>query len=338
MVVCTEVGLMRLRCLLFLFFSHLANAAVPAGYYNATAGLTGTALRSTLHNIIRGHKPVSYTNTRFSLMVTDQDPADSSRVILIYTGESKDGVNDWTANNPTDGWNREHLWPNSLGIDSVLPLYSDLFNLRPCDENVNSSRDNLYYDESTVGSTGYHNPAFVEAPLCTRDSDSWEPPESMKGDIARSLFYMDVRYEGDSGENNLQLTDNTALISSTASYMGRLSTLLIWHILDPVSDAERLRNERVQAQQGNRNPFIDNPQWVEGVYGEVFRLVSTQSGSNWLLSWPSLLPADMGVIETSSDLINWVPLGATVVDQGGWHTSNVFISGRRYYRLKLGGV
>ena len=326
---------MKFGILLFIFFSHIVHAAEPAAYYSSAAGLTGSALRVALHNIIRGHTPVSYTNTRFSLEVTDQDPADSTRVILIYTGESKHGVNDWTNNNPTDGWNREHLWPNSLGIDDVQPLYSDLFNLRPCDENVNSSRGNLPYDESAVGTTGYHSPAFSEAPLCTRDSDSWEPAESMKGDIARSLFYMDLRYEGDGGENNLQLTDNLALVSSTASYMGRLSTLLIWHFLDPVSDAERLRNDRVQAQQGNRNPFIDNPKYVEAVYGDVFRLVTAQSGVNWVLSWPSLLPADMGGMETSTDLINWTPLAAVVVDQGEWHSTTVLISGRRFYRLKL---
>ena len=107
----------------------------------------------------------------------------------------------------------------------------------------------------------------------------WEVWEDRKGDVARAMFYMAVRYEGDTHgsagitEPDLELTDDLNLVegSNTGSnlasgYMGRLSVLLEWHEVDPVDDAERARNDRVAEAQGNRNPFIDNPEYVSYVF------------------------------------------------------------------------
>src|SRR6185436_7495091 len=114
--------------------------------------------------------------------------------------------------------------------DGVEPAYSDLHNLRAVDATVNSSRGNKYYDFSDTNSAGYKFPAHAEAPLCSTDSDSWEPPTFDRGNIARSLFYMSIRYTGDAtNEPDLVLTDNTSLIQSTNAYIGKLSTLLAWH-------------------------------------------------------------------------------------------------------------
>src|SRR2546426_7165289 len=108
------------------------------------------------------------------------------------------------------------------------------------DARVNSSRGNKLFDESDPTDRNYHNPANPGAPLCSSDTDSWEPPAMVKGDIARALFYMAVRYEGDtSAEQDLKLTDRLSVISSATNYMGRLTTLLLWHQLDPVDDRER---------------------------------------------------------------------------------------------------
>jgi len=98
--------------------------------------------------------------------------------------------------------------------------------------------------------------------MCTSDTDSWEPPASIKGDLARSMFYMAIRYTGDkTNEPVLYLTDNTALIKSTNSYMGRLSALLAWHKADPVSVEEVARQEKIYTlYQHNRNPLIDHPE------------------------------------------------------------------------------
>jgi endonuclease I len=332
--------LSRKNISLMVFLLTLSNAtlpaAEPAGYYNATAGLTGSALRTSLNTIVRtGHSLLSYSATKEALEITDEDPANPARVLLIYSGESKHEETDWINNNSADGWNREHVWPNSLGIDDGLP-YPDLFNLRPCDEQSNSTRGNLYFDESTTGS-GYFSPGHSEAPLCTRDGDSWEPRNSEKGDIARSMFYMDIRYEGIGGGNNLQLTDNVSLITTSNNNMGRLSTLLVWHFIDPVDDAERLRNDRVYGQQGNRNPFIDRPEFVEKIYGDFLKLqIAAESATTQKLTWPLLVPDGMWSLHTSTSLTSWSPLTITPVTSGSNRTTTVNSTGtNRYYVLRL---
>jgi endonuclease I len=221
-----------------------------------------------LHSVIAGHRQISYsagaTNTEDALKVLDEDPANTNNVVLIYSGFSVAKTNFGLST----GWNREHLWANSYGLDMHVPAYSDLHNLRAVDSTVNSARGNKFYDKSDVHSPSFRSPASAEAPLTTTDSDSWEPPDSMKGDIARALFYMAVRYTGvPTNETFLFLTDDTAQISGTTNLMGRLSTLLVWNLLDPVDTSERRRNDLVyELYQRNRNPFVDHPEWVEPAF------------------------------------------------------------------------
>lgn len=146
-----------------------------------------------MHVIIRGHTVIPYSSSGFdtsdALKVLDEDPANTNNVRLIYAQRSEAKTNFPAV------WNREHLWPNSYGLDDRHPAYSDLHNLRAEDMSVNSSRNNLYYDLSDTNDASYRFPAHVEALQCSADFDSWEPPASVKGDIARAIFYMDVRYE-----------------------------------------------------------------------------------------------------------------------------------------------
>ena len=324
----------------WIYFTALLHAwaairgAEPVGYYNAAAGLTGTALRSALHNIIDNHTSISYSAAENALKVTDEDPANSANVILIYKRESKP-KSDFGGG--TNQWNREHVWPNSLGIDDAAPAYSDLFNLRPADVNVNSDRGNLPFDESLPGSSGYQKPAHAEAALCSQDSNSWEPPTIVKGDIARGIFYMDIRYEGGSGEPNLQLTDNLALVTTSASYMGKLATLLVWHFIDPVDDAERARNDVVYSNyQGNRNPFIDHPEWVEAIYGPTLQLLASPVSGTIKLAWPAILPSDLSILRVSTDLVNWSTQTGSPSVSGLWKEQSFPFSGtRRFYHLRV---
>ena len=310
------------------------NGAEPFGYYNTTAGLTGPALRSALHNIIDDHTSVSYSAAENALKVTDEDPANSANVILIYKRESKP-KSDFGGG--TNQWNREHVWPNSLGIDDGAPAYSDLFNLRPADVNVNSDRGNLPFDESLPGSAGYQKPAHVEATLCSQDSNSWEPPTIVKGDIARGIFYMDIRYEGGGSEPNLQLTDNLSLVTTSASYMGKLAKLLVWHYLDPVDDIERERNDVIYSSyQGNRNPFIDHPEWVESIYGPVFQLLVSPAPGGLKLSWPAILPSDLSTLRVSPSLSSWSTQTVSPSVIGLWKEQTFPFTGtRRFYHLQI---
>ena len=125
-------------------------------------------------------------------MILDADPKNAQNLVLVYSRRSEPiasfGV--------PSGWNREHLWPNSYGIDNANPAYSDLHNLRAADWSVNSSRSNLFYDISQASDANFRNPAHSEAPFASKDSDSWQPPPETRGDVARAAFYMDVRYAG----------------------------------------------------------------------------------------------------------------------------------------------
>ncbi|MFN0067005.1 MAG: endonuclease I family protein [Limisphaerales bacterium] len=259
----------RLIPALCLFACLTARAGPPPGYYDAAAGLGGAALQAALHGIVNGHTVVPYssasqTDAVDALGVLDEDPANAANVILFYNGRSDPK----SAFNTTAGWDREHLWPNSYGIDDAGPEFSDLHNLRPTDRNVNSSRGNKWFDAVAPGDPGYASPAHPEAPGNEASSIAWEPPNTLKGDVARAAFYMDTRYEGTGGEPDLALTSDYGNISSSAAFMGNLSTLRAWHALDPVDAAEVTRNDRVFAlYQGNRNPFVDRPEFVEALYG-----------------------------------------------------------------------
>lgn len=249
-------------------------------------------LRSNLHARVRStHQPLPYSSsTRFdtadALAQIDRTNPGTTVVRLVYGGSLP--VNSFGA---ATGWNREHLWPNSLGIDDRLPAYSDLHNLRPCDANVNSARGNKWYDTSTPADPGFTRPAHAEAALCTTDRDSWMPAPDERGDIARALFYMDVRYEGTASEPDLQLVEDTRLITATGTRMGRLSTLLRWHAEDPPDDAERSRNSAVAQLQGNRNPFIDDPGLASALY---LPRIQIQAGQDQpAVSWSSDLPLQL---------------------------------------------
>jgi endonuclease I len=292
---------------------HLA-AAPPPGYYSSAQDKTGAALRLALHNIIKGHTVIPYSSsttndTVDALDVLDADPANTNNIICIYSRLSYPK----TSFNISGGWNREHLWPDSYGIDGHVPYYSDLHNLRPEDRSVNSSRGNKYYDLSNTNDAGYRNPGFAEAPLTTTDSDSWEPPPAVRGDIARALFYMDVRYAGSEGtELDFILTDNTASIGSSTNLMGRLSTLIRWHWADPVDASEQLRNDKVDnLYQHNRNPFVDHPEWVDEVYGVSRPALSiARAGNQVRLSWSTNVSG--GILEwTAGYPANWSALNAT---------------------------
>jgi len=235
-----------------------ASAQAPSGYYDSANNKTGQQLRDALHDIIDDHHVIPYSSSSYdthdALEDLDVDPNNPSNVILIYSGWS-------VPKSSWPDWNREHTWPQSYGTSSG-PANTDMFHIYACDMNVNSSRGNKYYDN---GGTNFH----PEAPDCRYDTDSWEPRDEEKGDIARYMFYMDVRYNGDEyNELDLELTDNTSLIVSGSRFMGKLSTMLEWHENDPVDSREQIRNELIYSNiQYNRNPFVDNPSWVYSIWG-----------------------------------------------------------------------
>ncbi|MGB1218638.1 MAG: endonuclease [Flavobacteriales bacterium] len=246
---------MRVYCLLLLFLPMSLIGQIPPGYYDSANGLTGMALKTELNNIISGHNELSYSAVKSALKDTDEDPSNASNVILLYKGTSQAKS---TFGGDANDWNREHVWAKSHGgFGNSAPEGTDLHHLRPTDASVNSARGSKDFDEG--GSQ------HSEATSCYTDSDSWEPRDEVKGDVARMLFYMAVRYEGESGEEDLELND---LVNNGSSpFHGRLSQLLLWHTEDPVDQFEEDRNNTIYTYQNNRNPFIDHESYVEDIWG-----------------------------------------------------------------------
>lgn len=253
---------------------------------------TDPALRARLHAEARnGARVIPYSSsTRLdawdALAILDSVPGNTNQVRLIYSRAQLP-----TATfGATSGWNREHLWPNSYGLDDVEPSFSDLHNLRACDANVNSARGNKWYDLSAAAEGGIRAPAHPEAPECTADSNSWEPPAHQRGDIARALFYMAVRYEGNApNEPDLELVEDVSQVSAATTRMGRLSTLLNWSREDPPDDDERARDLGVQRIQGNRNPFVSDPGLANQLWLPTIDVLQTAGGPVFVVE-PTDLP------------------------------------------------
>ncbi|MCP4846610.1 MAG: hypothetical protein GY899_01515 [Verrucomicrobiaceae bacterium] len=240
-------------------FAVLANASAqgenlpPPLYYATTTGLSGDALRSVLHDIIDEHKEVKYSWLPF--LDLDESIGNNSHVKLVYSGTTSPKDNNGGS---VGNWNREHLWPRSFGIGHEGPDNADLFNLRPSDVQVNSERGSLAYDDTDPEKSV---PLQFSAPGCSKDNNSWEPRDEKKGDIARACFYMATRYDGtEPATSDLRISD---IPDAASARFGKLLTLIQWHHLDPVDQAERNRNHRIFTHwQENRNPYIDHPEFV----------------------------------------------------------------------------
>ena len=225
----------------------------PANYYNSATG-TGTTLKSQLHNIIDGHTTHSYNAARTILKDIDADPDNPGRMLLVY-----DRVSTSTSTSNHSNWNREHTWPRSRGVDTNgAPDGSDLHQLRPSTIQVNSDRGSLNFGGA------YGAQSFGE--LTDKGSTVWYPGDADAGMIARQQFYMAVRYDGsDSGTTNLELVNGNPSIHGTT--MGDLARLVEWHYAAVPDDFELRRNDVIYDDyQGNRNPFVDRPEFVWSVF------------------------------------------------------------------------
>ena len=263
---------------------------IPSTYYQEANGLSAEELKEALYQIISNHLVFPYTSSATDtwdiIQQSDQDPTEHNNMILVYTGRSQDkGYRDGSGNysqyengngTQSNSWNREHVWPKSHGFpDEDDNAYTDVHNLKPCDRSVNSSRGTKDFDFGG----NQHN----EASDCNTDSDSWEPPDYVKGDIARILFYMVIRYDPGFDHNNntfdLELVDYTTP-NNNDPILGKLSSLIQWHNDDPVDDFETNRNEIIFGFQENRNPFIDHPNLVNYLWGDNYGVIWNENLGN----------------------------------------------------------
>lgn len=258
-------------------------------YYAGVNTSSAAALRSSLHALIKASTKIPYTasttDTWDALDFADEDPVDSGKILDVYKNTAYP-----KAGGGNNFYNREHTWPNSYGFSvdgSTNFAYTDLHMLMLADIGYNSTRSNLPYGNCTASCTelptALHNGRGGGSGTFPGNSNwtngaVFQTWGGMKGNVARAVLYMDIRYEG--GTNNgisepdLRLTDSASLIANTngnasVAYMGLLSVLLQWSQQDPVDAYERIRNDAVQTYQGNRNPFVDHPEWIACIYQNV---------------------------------------------------------------------
>ncbi|MBK8284943.1 MAG: Ig-like domain-containing protein [Ahniella sp.] len=280
--------------------------AGASAYYDTVDTSSCRALRSTLHGVIDDHAAVVYSDGDGSFTPGvpstydvyeiindgDEDPANPNNILDIYRNESYPKHDSGAVN-----YNREHVWPNSQGFNDVLtldgfpnPPYTDTHMLMASNTDYNARRGSRAFGTCTsctadptifnAGNNVGGNPGLTDDDNFYSAADGgngrYQVWNYRRGDLARAMFYMDIRYEGGRNSKNFQrepdliLTDNSALITVTPSgafvavgYSGLLSELINWHNGDSTITApEVLRNEVVANVQGNRSPFVDHPEWV----------------------------------------------------------------------------
>jgi endonuclease I len=263
-----------------LLFPLLAGAQPPPGYYDATYQLSGEALRVALYDIIRAHTVVpnnqiwaafELSDARLDGTVWDMysDVPNGTPPYIYQFGEDQCGNYD----SEGDCFNREHSFPQSW-YGSGAPMSTDLFHLYPADAWVNQQRGNWPFGTVAVASWtsmngGKRGPCSW--PGCS--GTVFEPIDAYKGDFARSFFYMLTRYLPQLASWDTPMMDGGDF-SAWAEDM-----LLAWHEQDPVSEKETDRNNAVFTLQGNRNPFIDQPQWAHFIWGPTASIAEDQASA-----------------------------------------------------------
>jgi endonuclease I len=205
----------------------LSQAQMPSYYYSIDFSNSPTTVEANLKTLITTtHNPLDYSNTYPWVKAIDEDQSNPSNVILMYNSQSISKLQTIGGGNTTNPevWNREHVYPQSL-INTTAK--GDLHHLRACDGVINGNRGNLPF----VTGSGSYGTA----------TGGWYPGDEWKGDVARMIFYVYLRY-------NEPIAD-----------IADLTLLLQWNVDDPVSTFEQQRNGLIQNAQGNRNPFIDQP-------------------------------------------------------------------------------
>ncbi len=256
-----------------------AAAAVPNGYYNNAKNKSDRALMAALHSIIDGHTKRSYDQLKVDFKTTD---CNGNIIIDRYSNSQFSYSTDFcgTYNGVGDCYNREHSIPNSWwgGSDSDT-AYTDLHHLFPVDGFVNSKRGNNPFGDCNTG-TAYGTGKLGSCTFSGYNGTVFEVADEYKGDFARVYFYFATRYmtrmsDYTSGTGNVVFTASTYLGLTNWA----INQLLEWHRNDPVSTLETTRNDAVYGIQHNRNPFVDNPELVEYIWGNKKGSVWNPSGA-----------------------------------------------------------
>ncbi|MFM7896195.1 MAG: endonuclease [Flavobacterium sp.] len=245
----------------------LVTPTIPTGYYDSLEGLSGNALKQALQDIIANPAVVrahSYGDIWEILQSADVNPLNSNQVWMHYVEAPRAKLDRQTESSGTGKWVREHVFAQSRGgfsggtsstadginiwlptnADDILAAHADAHHIHAEDGTENGVKSNRDFGSD------YNGPIGTQG--------KW------RGDVARALFYMAVRYNG------LNLVNGNPSDTSGNKIMGDLASLLVWNHSDPRDDFEMNRNNYIYTWQMNRNPFIDHPNLADYIFGANF--------------------------------------------------------------------
>ena len=310
----------------------VATAATSVeSYYASVTATSGTALLGQLHDLI------TTTHTRYTTYDDCKNPtyvkktdagSNASSVMEFYS--QADIASSWGSGKPGT-WNREHVWCQSLsnGLWGTGGGGSDLHHIRPVETSLNSARGNNKFGEVVDGSPAYYKDSNknVVALGGYNKSGVFEPLDNVKGDVARIVMYVYTHY------NNYNNVGGTTNGKGSSSYFGTLNftnvisasgenaaiqLLLKWNKNDPVDESERNRNDAVAAIEGNRNPFVDNEQYADAIWGG--KSLETDELQSLQLNYTQLTLSEnvtatlkvTAVPATANDSVNWTSSNTNV--------------------------
>jgi len=294
--------------ILFIALFYNLFADIPTGYYNNATG-SGYTLKTQLHNIIKtGHTAQGYGDLYDAYVLGDTDPEDG--YVWDMYSENPDGADPYnyehynnncgTYSTEGDCLNREHLFPQGI-FNEASPMKTDYHHVVPSDGKVNGMRSSYPFGE--VGSASWTSLNGSKKGSCSYlgyTGTVFEPIDEFKGDIARCMLYFATRYEDKVASWSHTMLNGT---SDQVYADWFISMLVDWHIQDPVDAKDNMRNEAGYDFQGNRNPFIDHPEYVTQIWGGGGNMIPSISNVTINPEYP-----------TSSDNVN---IFAEITDNDG---------------------
>ena len=291
---------------LILLFNFIS-AQIPTGYYSTATG-TGFTLKTQLYNKIKNHTDQGYSGlwTTYATSDRDKEYENDNSIIDVYS-EKPTAADPYTyiygtsqcGTYSAEGgcYNREHMIPQSV-FNSAAPMVSDAHFIPPTDGKVNGVRSN--YPHGLVATATFislNGGKLGNSAVSDYTGTVFEPINEFKGDIARMYFYFATRYENTVGNYIYPMFNRTSTQVFSNAF---LAMLLNWHNNDPVSSREITRNNAIYARQGNRNPYIDNPSFVNSIWGGG---TTTPVADTTAPTTPTLLT--FSAVSTSSVTLNW---------------------------------
>lgn len=258
----------------------VVEAVTVSDYYTGITATGGNALLGQVHDLITTtHKKyTSYNDCKNPSYVKQTDPGTNGAVCEFYS--QADISSSWGSGNPGT-WNREHVWCQSLsgGLWGTSGGGSDMHHIRPSESALNSTRGNNKFGEISGGSEAWYKDSNRNKVALGGyvSGGVFEPLDNVKGDVARIVMYVYTHYNtyrnvygttnGSGNSGSFGTLKYTNVMYATSEDKA-IKMLLQWHNEDPVDSREITRNNAVYNIQGNRNPFIDNPEYANAIWGD----------------------------------------------------------------------